>query len=111
MLVQPYIQLQAGMQLQLIPPFAAMCCVKFQQAAASIAEQHQRRQELSLEALLHQLSALDCQQGHTASIKNWSDDAPFHFGSLSGKSCPISGSDSAPRIASAAYTYLSKLCC
>ena len=37
----------------------------------------------------------------TASSTNWSEVAPFHLGSVSGKSCPMSGRDSAPKMASA----------
>lgn len=37
----------------------------------------------------------------TASLTKTSDVCPFHFGSLSGNSCPISGCESAPKIASA----------
>lgn len=36
----------------------------------------------------------------TASLTNTSLVCPFHFGSLSGNSCPMSGLPSAPRIAS-----------
>lgn len=36
----------------------------------------------------------------TASLMKVSELAPFHWGSVSGKSCPMSGRHSAPRMAS-----------